>query len=156
MKKIISILVVISSLALISSALAIIQNAIYDSHTGNIYPTGGTIAEAVAIPDDGKFIQMDVGSTITLKFPGDYVAIPCPRLVRELDVSAHGRKDELAVQRRRPEIGALIPRAPEHDVHSSLQVNFEAGAGPWQFYAAFSVRDATQKFGQANPAVSGA
>lgn len=77
MKKI-GILVFILSLALVSSALAATpQNAELLSSTGTIHlSSGSSIAEAVATPDDGDFVQMGVGSTITLKFPGDYVAVP--------------------------------------------------------------------------------
>jgi|GEM_PF-3580104 len=52
------------------------QNAEYVSNTPTVYPPGGTVAQAVAFPDDGKFIQMGPGSEIILKFPGDYEAYP--------------------------------------------------------------------------------
>lgn len=53
------------------------QNAVFDSNTDTIHlSSGASIADAVAVPDDGKFIQMGAGSTITLKFPGSYVAKP--------------------------------------------------------------------------------
>ncbi len=49
----------------------------YDSHSGAININGTTTIElAVATPGDGKFIQLDVGSWIILKFPGDYLAEP--------------------------------------------------------------------------------
>jgi len=59
-----------------SPVFAALPNADYFSHTGAMTPSGGTIMEAVAAPDDGKFIQMDAGSTITLKFPGTALAMP--------------------------------------------------------------------------------
>ncbi|MBN2558890.1 MAG: hypothetical protein JXB33_09070, partial [Clostridia bacterium] len=52
-------------------------NAEYLEHgDGIIYPTGGTIEQCTAIPDDGKFVQMGPNSWITLRFPGNYAAVP--------------------------------------------------------------------------------
>jgi hypothetical protein len=81
--------ILVTLLATVGTVMADTQNAVYDSHTGNIYPTGGTIAEAVAAPDDGKFIQMDVGSTIILKFPGDYAAVPDGTSAADLQVNIY-------------------------------------------------------------------
>ncbi len=77
-KFLVVVLVLSLGLVAIPSILgAITINGEYDSHSGDIYLYGaGTIEEAVADPGDGKFIQMDVGSWIILKFPGDYVAEP--------------------------------------------------------------------------------
>lgn len=74
MKKITGIIFVVLVLGAIMPAMAVEVNAEYASHTENITPSAGTIADAVASPDDGFFVQLDVNSTITLCFPGDYVA----------------------------------------------------------------------------------
>jgi hypothetical protein len=56
---------------------AALPYAEYHSHGGgNFYPTGGTVAEAVATPYDGKFVQLGVESWVVLKFPDGYVAAP--------------------------------------------------------------------------------
>jgi len=65
------------------------QNAVYDSHGGNIYPTGGTITEAVAAPDDGKFVQMDVESWIIMKFPGNWAAVPDGTSAADLQIDIY-------------------------------------------------------------------
>jgi len=75
-KKLLIFSVIALSFAFAGSVFAATQNAAYDSHTGDIYPSSGTIVAAVAVPDDGLFVQMGPGSTITLKFPGNYVAAP--------------------------------------------------------------------------------
>jgi len=75
MKKMTNMVVVVFVLASAMPAVADVVNAEYVLHTGNLNPVGGTEAEAVAAPDDGKFIQMDVNSLIVLCFPGDYAAV---------------------------------------------------------------------------------
>jgi hypothetical protein len=75
-KNIISILGGVAlSLAFTGPVYAAAENAVLDSSTGTIHlSAGASIADAVAVPDDGNFIQMGAGSTITLKFPDDQVA----------------------------------------------------------------------------------
>jgi hypothetical protein len=93
MKKELLIILVVAVLMASTGVMAATENAVYDSHTGNIYLSSGTsIAEAVATPDDGDFIQMGVGSTITLKFPGDYAAVPDGTSAADLQVNIY---DEL-------------------------------------------------------------
>ena len=91
MKKLISIA---SGLLLpfifVGTVHALTSNAEYVSHIGNIYPSGtGSISEAVGTPDDEKFVQMDVGSNITLKFPGDYAALPNGTNAPDLQVNIY-------------------------------------------------------------------
>lgn len=51
--------------------------ASYTAHTGGISLNNAvTIAEAVNNADDSKFVQMDVGATITLAFPAGHYAVP--------------------------------------------------------------------------------
>jgi hypothetical protein len=72
-----------------TSAFAATQNAVWDSQTGTVYPQTGTVVDAVATPDDGLFVQMDVGSTIIMKFPGSYVAIPDGTSAPDLQVNTY-------------------------------------------------------------------
>lgn len=86
MKKI-SIIAIVASFIFAQSAFAVTQNAVYESHTGNIYPSSGTIVNAVAVPDDGLFVQMGAGSTITMVFPGNYVAAPDGTSAADLQIN---------------------------------------------------------------------
>ena len=71
----------------VAPALAATQNAALDSSSGTIYvSSGASIADAVGVPDDGKFVQMGVGSIIIMKFPGDYVAAPDGTSAADLQV----------------------------------------------------------------------
>jgi hypothetical protein len=94
MKRIITIflavvLVLTLGLVMATPAAAATQNAVYDSHSGNISLTGGTIAECVAAPGDGKFVQLDVGSWIKLKFPGNWAAVPDGTAAADLRVDIY-------------------------------------------------------------------
>jgi hypothetical protein len=57
-------------------AAAATVNAAYFAESGTISATGGTVAECVAAPDDGKFVQLAPSSWITLKFPDNWAAVP--------------------------------------------------------------------------------
>ena len=88
MKKLIYLSIIgLAVFAFATTVSAATQNAAYYSHTGNIYPSSGTIAAAVAVPDDGLFVQMGPGSTIILKFPGDYFAVPDGTSAADLQVN---------------------------------------------------------------------
>ena len=92
MKKIISILGGFAlSLAFAGTVYAATpQNAVFDSSTGTIHlSAGASIADAVAAPDDEQFIQMGAGSTITLKFPDDYVAAPDGTIAPDLQINIY-------------------------------------------------------------------
>jgi hypothetical protein len=69
-------IVFVISLVSVIAVLAVTSNALYFAHNGNYSATGGTISEAIATPDDGKFIQLAPNSWVTLKFPGNYAAAP--------------------------------------------------------------------------------
>lgn len=78
MKRLLTICAV-TALVMAMSISAMAQvNAEYYTHDGTISCWGGasTIPEAVAAPDDGKFIQMAPESWIILRFPDDYAAVP--------------------------------------------------------------------------------
>ena len=94
MKKIFAIglaLVLVLTLGLVTTAsvLAAMPNADYQSHSGTIHTQGGTIAECVAAPDDSKFVQMDVGSSIIMRFPGNWAAVPDGTLAPDLRVDTY-------------------------------------------------------------------
>ena len=55
-------LAVATVLAVGSGAAAYMVNAEHYLHSGTITPYEGTIAEAIAAPDDGKFVQLAPGS----------------------------------------------------------------------------------------------
>lgn len=79
MKKIVFLsLAVMMALALtLSPVTAAPTYAAYFSHTGTMtIVSASTIAEAVSTPYDGKFVQLAPYSSVTLKFPGNYAAVP--------------------------------------------------------------------------------
>jgi hypothetical protein len=81
-KRILEILIVLilaigMTIPMATPVSAATQNAEFMGSGGNIYLGGiaTTIADAVSIPDDGKFIQLGSGSAIQLKFPGNWYAV---------------------------------------------------------------------------------
>jgi hypothetical protein len=76
-------------IAVASGVAAYTVNAVYHSHSGMITPTGGTIAQAVALPDDGKFVQLGPGSWIILSFPGHEAAVPDGTAAPDLRVDTY-------------------------------------------------------------------
>jgi PKD repeat protein len=78
-KKILIVSLIVVTLMLLSgiTAFAYSVYAEYLTHVGSISVTGApTIADAIAFPDDGKFIQLAPNSSVTLKFPGHEAAVP--------------------------------------------------------------------------------
>ena len=89
MKKgiLLGLMIVIAMTLAVVPALAATQNAALDSSSGTIYVSvGASIADAVGVPDDGKFVQMGAGSIIIMKFPSDYVAAPDGTSAADLQV----------------------------------------------------------------------
>lgn len=64
-------------------------NAVYDNHYGEISISGTSIEEAVAIPEDGQFIQMAPGSYIVMSFPNGYAAVPDGTSAADLRVDTY-------------------------------------------------------------------
>ena len=72
----------ISSVVFVALVIAVISvaasttNAEYYAHSGTITPNTSTIPDAVAVPDDNKFVQLAPQSWISLRFPGNSAAVP--------------------------------------------------------------------------------
>ena len=91
MKKVLLVITFVFCLCCLAAAPAAcdVINAEYASQIGTLYPSEGTVAEAVAVPDDGNFIQMDVNSLIIMVFPGDYVAAPDDTIANDLIIDIY-------------------------------------------------------------------
>ncbi len=121
-----------SLVAMPATALAATQNAVYDSLTGTVYPVGGTTVDAVAVPDDGKFIQMDVGSAIILKFPSPYVAMPDGTHALDLEINTYDALYPASAEISVSLDGSTWTSLGVHSDTANIDLNLEA-TGPVKY-----------------------